>query len=173
MSLTVPHELVAALAAEQKLLAQLIYRNHNQHSSTELFSYLKSLNRQLSMLASDKLLIALSKLEDSIKDASQSKLAQSDLGALFVTNGISCLTLHLISSAVQTCLRCGSCVRRLLAKKIFLPLYSMLLAISARIFTCLGGLHDHFYDQGSILSVQLKVRYFTFFSCKHLSQLSH
>jgi hypothetical protein len=156
-TMTVQQELIASLAADHKLLCQLVYRNHNQHSSTELFSYLKSAKRTVAMLATEKLLIALKRLDDSIREASHTKMTQSELKEIQLAQTTTCATLHLMSSAIVTCLRGGACVRRLLAKKIFLPLYTMLLAVLARIFACLAALHNHLYEQGSILMSQLQV----------------
>jgi hypothetical protein len=148
---------VSELEAEHKLLAQLLYRNHNQHSSTDLFSTLKSVNRNLKLLLPDKLLVVISKLDASVKGAGQAKLSASDLADLFSGNIMTTAAVDLVSLCVEQCITGAVCVRRLLGKKVFLPLYSTLLALSARLLRCLTEIHDFLHVQGSALALQLKV----------------
>lgn len=151
-------DVILNLESEHKLLVQLLYRNHNQHRSTKLFDDYKAMSRSLEHLSSEKLTTTLARLEDSLRSASLTKVTSSDLRVLFAGQTLTCGTIHMISMALQNCLRCSSLVRRQIGKRIFLPLYSMLLAITARLFACLASLHGHLYEQGSALESHLKVR---------------
>lgn len=155
------------LEPEQKLLSQLIYRNHNQHGSTQLFSYYKGLSRHLKMLTMDKLNTVNTKCESAIKSSAQTKLSSQDLKQLFEVQYMTTYAVNLLSETIETSLKCADVVRRSLSKKLFLPLYTMLLAITARILNCLIGIHQHFWMQCSLLSSQLQVSQISPPLCQH------
>lgn len=148
------------LEPEQKLLSQLIYRNHNQHGSTQLLSYYKGLSRHLKLLSTDKLNTVNNKCESAIKSSAQTKLTSQDLKQLFEVQYLTTAAVNLLSETIEITLKSADVVRRSLSKKLFLPLYTMLLAITARILSCLVGIHQHFLMQGNLLSSQLQVSLF-------------
>lgn len=164
---------VDLLGSEQRLLGQLIYRNHNQHSSTELFSWIKALNRNLKLLTTEKVHIVLTKLESAVRNASNTKLSVIDLKDVCVAHTMAHGGINLVSVCLDYCFKCSDCVRRLLGKKVFLPLYSMLLAISSRIFHCIKEIHDHLYIQASALTTQLKVRIFYYYNSQFITYAYH
>lgn len=147
------------LEPEQRLLSQLIYRNHNQHGATQLLSYFKGLNRVLKLLTTEKLNFVNSKCELGIRASAQGKLTSLDLKQLFESQDVTTAAVNMLSEAIEITFQCADCVRRLLLKRLFLPLYTMFLAITARILGCLTGIHHHFYTQNNMLSSQLKVKH--------------
>lgn len=150
-------ELVDQLTAEQVLLSQLIYRNHNQHSSTQLFSYFKNMNRVLKLITPERLLISLGKCESALKISAHVKVSQVDLLEVHEIHVMLFAVVNMLAEALGYTFKCSDVVRRLLSKRLFLPLYTMLLAITARIFHCLSGIYDHFYIQCNALTLQQQV----------------
>lgn len=153
------------LSAEHGLLVQLIYRNHNQHSSTHLFSYFKNLNRVLKFITPERLNITVAKCETTLRSAAQAKVTQTDLSEINETLILIFAMVNMTAQALDFALKSSDLVRHLLSKKLFLPLYTMLLAISARITCCLSGIFEHFSAQCNALTLQLQVNPVQLQSC--------
>lgn len=158
-------ETVVALKSEQQLLQQLIYRNHNQHSSSQLFSYLKNAARVLKLITPERLHAAGTRCETALRSSGQAKLTPPDISEIVDTHILLFAVVNMLTEAMAFTLKANDLVRILLGKKLFLPLYTMLLAVSARLFSCLSELHKHFYVQCNALTSQLKV-------CAHSNFLS-
>ena len=150
-------EIVDDLKAEQLLLQQLIYRNHNQHSSSQLFSYLKNTARVLKLITPERIHAAAGRCELALRSSGQAKLSQTDISEIADTHVLLFAVVNMLGDAMNFTLKSSDLVRILLGKKLFLPLYTMLLAISSRLFCCLAELHKHFYVQCNALTSQLQV----------------
>jgi len=156
-------EIVEDLKAEQLLLQQLIYRNHNQHSSSQLFSYLKNTARVLKLITPERINAATGRCELALRSSGQAKLSQIDISEIADTHVLLFAVVNMLAEAMCFTLKSSDLVRILLGKKLFLPLYTMLLAISSRLFCCLSELHKHFYVQCNALTSQLQVRILYYF----------
>jgi hypothetical protein len=145
------------LLAEQSLLSKLIYRNHNQHSSTEFFSHLKALNRFLRMLSHEKLNKIEEKVEHALHHSVKVKLGQLDLVEILAGHSLLVASLNLFSKCLLLCLACRDCLLHQLAKRIFPPLYVTLLAVIARIFQQLTILFKYYVSKNDLMISQLQV----------------
>jgi hypothetical protein len=151
-------ESIADLDAEALLLSQLIYRNHNQHNATELFSHLKSTNRLLKMLTKQRLAAVCARCDSSLRTSTSSKLSTSDIHDLFSAHTMIVAATDLCAETLHRCYGGSTCVRICLAKRIFAPLYSMMLAITARLLRCLQSVFLHFHKHSSLLLSQLQAQ---------------
>lgn len=145
------------LSAEHRLLMQLIYRNHNQHASSQLFSYFKNLNRVLKLLTPERVNATATKCEATLRSAAQGKVTQADLSEINETHVLLFAVVNMTAQGLDFALKASDLVRHLLGKKLFLPLYTILLAISARIVHCLSDIFKHFSMQCNALTLQLQV----------------
>lgn len=97
-----------SLLRDAQILEKLLFRNKNQHSRTKVFGYLRKLQKCLKKVNADL--------------SSDSRAKDSDLQLIGT-----------LSDIAFVCLRCFTMVRRDLKEKLFLPLYTTLLALSSSI----------------------------------------
>lgn len=150
-------DIINNLNEEKITLSLLLYRNNNQHHITKLFNYLKSMNIVLKMLTIERITIINTKSYHSIKLSMNNKLTEFDINEIFKSHILLCSIINLLCECLLKALRCDDCIRLLLKKKLFAPLYTVLFAILARIISCLSKLVIYFDNKYSILTSQISV----------------
>lgn len=133
---------------EYAILSRLLCRNNNQHGKSLVFSHLKSMKRILSTLSSENCKKLINSIDAAVRHAGQPKQNKIQIDAILSTT-------ESVYDALSVCLKCifhaskaSQCIIKLLSLKVFVPLYSLLLALVGRICRCI-----------SIICVQLDVRY--------------
>ena len=150
-------DIINDLNKEKITLSLLLYRNHNQHHITKLFNYLKSMNIILKMLTIERIKIIDTKSYHSIKLSTNNKLIEFDIHEICKSHILLCAIINLLSECLMKALRCDDCIRLLLKRKLFAPLYTVLFAILARIISCLSKLVLYFDNKYSLLTSQILV----------------
>ncbi len=148
---------ISSLENEQYILNRLLYRNNNQHGKTKLFTQLKALNNHLKVLTVDRIKQINTNIDVSIRSAAQHKMSQLDLMEILSNKELLHEATQTMVSAVQWSSTASQNLIKLLASKIFVPLYSLLLALLARINKCAILIALHFRNRHSALSDLIKV----------------
>lgn len=148
---------ISCLENEQAILNKLIYRNNNQHGKTQIFSYLKGINNQLKLISSVRIRKLNEYAEGSIRMASLQKISQLDLGEIVGNVELIYEALNLTVSISNSCSKLYQDLVSLLSRKVFVPLYSLLLALVARTAKSLLIITLHFEVRFQALRDKLKV----------------
>ena len=147
------------LNTEKYILHKLLHRNHNQHRKTKLFRSFIKLSKAFKNLTSERLAalnvyadkaIRLSK-KTTVKDLFDVLLCMKDL-------------YNTVTAALSVCLLCNTSstiVSKQLKQHLFIPLYSVFLAISARLLKIASSIVSHFHNLLLCLSTQMKHTSFT------------
>jgi len=150
-------DIIVSLNDEKTTLSLLLYRNHNQHRITKLFNYLKSMNIILKMLTIECLLIVNTRSCTSLTLSLNNKLLETDLNEIFKSHILLCSLINLLTECLKKSIVCDDCVRILLRKKLFAPLYTVLFALLARIINCLSKLVIYYDNKFTLLTSQIMV----------------
>lgn len=149
------HSALQMLESEAAILHRLYYRNHNQHGKSKLFGYLKQVKKTIPFLNMDQVL-QLNKNGEAVMRLKTSVTNNSD-----VNNRLECLVNQ--HKAMSACLECANfCTKAMivltdqLKGQLFVPLFTTLLSLTARIFHCLTSITAIIRAQHSSLLIQLK-----------------
>jgi hypothetical protein len=105
----------------------------------------------LKLITPERLLISFGKSESALKISAHVRVSQVDLLEAHEIHVMLFAVVNMLAEALDYTFKCSDVVRRRLSKRLFLPLYTMLLAITACIFRCLSGMYDHFDIQCNAL----------------------
>ena len=147
-------KIVEKLVTEKYILQKLIYRNHNQHKKTKLFRSFIKLNKALKKITSERL-TALNVYTDKCIRLSKKATARD------LSDVLSCMKdlYNIVIMTLDICLLCNTSaniISRQLKQHLFIPLYSVFLAISARLLKIMSSLVLHFHNLLSCLITQMK-----------------
>jgi len=142
------------LNTEKYILHKLLYRNHNQHRKTKLFRSFIRLNKKLKNLTSERLTTLNTYADKSIRISK--KTTARDLHDVLL-----CMKdlYNTVNVALNICLLCNtssSIVSKQLKQHLFIPLYSVFLAISARLLKITSSIVSHFHNLLLCLTTQMK-----------------
>ena len=142
------------LVAEAEVLHKLLYRNHNQHGASRLFNYLKRVDKTLAFLPKEAVL-RLSRTGEAVL-----RLKTTVTGSDDVAQRLACLADQ--QRALACCLEClffcskaVDICKQQLAAQLFVPLFTILLAVCARLTACLGSILMQLQAQQEALLRQL------------------
>lgn len=142
------------LIAEAEVLHKLLYRNHNQHGTSRLFNYLKRVEKTLAFLPKEGVL-QLSRTGEAVLRLKTTVTSSDD-----AAQRLACLADQ--QRALACCLECLSfcskavdICKQQLAAQLFMPLFTVLLAVCARLTACLGSVLLQLHAQQAALLRQL------------------
>ena len=147
-------KIIEKLVTEKYILQKLIYRNHNQHKKTKLFRNFIKLNKALKKITSERI-TALNVYTDKCIRLSKKATARD------LSDVLSCMKdlYNIVIISLDICLLCNTSaniISRQLKQHLFIPLYSVFLAISARLLKVMSSLVLHFHNLLSCLITQMK-----------------
>lgn len=156
---------IDSLRNETQILDRLLYRNRNQHGKTELFHLLRPVKKALADILQDAL------VERILQDNGSTTNSIEKLALCEKKNGIRAETIDKISLHLSSMIillnRCSEiyfwghravvCLRERLCAKVFIPLYTVLLALMARVLRCNCTLLVELEKRWSLLENQLQV----------------
>ena len=148
---------IQTLVREQDLLKKILHRNSNQHACTKLFGYLKRVHKGLvtlrldsvSDLASNELLGSSSK---------KRKLREFELESVQVNVAKGREIMDRCSKVAFAGIRSFTLLQQYLREKLFLPLYTTLLALTASILHSVCTLMVHFDDHTQMMAASISDR---------------
>lgn len=152
---------------EIHILTRLLYRNNNQHGKSIVFSHLKGMSKHLKLLNSESCQKLILSLDSSVRIAKQHKHSQLQFEEILSTADSVYLATRACVIAVNHGARSSECLIKLLGNKVFVPLFSVLLALTARIMKCVSVLAVNFQSRLEALSEQIKVLLCTFTPIYH------
>lgn len=127
---------VNRLEADTSLLRKILYRNRNQHGNTLAFSYARRISRALSLQwRKEHLLVLQQAVTESFRfRIGETKLTQESVEKLALQGLAVGMTLVTGTKAVHYAIKGYHAYSQLLRKQVFLPLFTVLWSLMARIF---------------------------------------
>lgn len=127
------------LYAEIDLLRKLLYRNEKQHGKTKIFSYFKAITRQFSTLTRERLILVQQKASETNFQIHLRISESGTVDQICSLRGLqlACRALQKVDHLNQSALLC---LTGQLRRRVFTPLYSLLLALAARLQSCVRAL---------------------------------
>lgn len=151
-------DVVNKLFSELELLRKLQVRNEKQHGRTKLFQYIKDITRAFDVLTQSRLLSIIERCHQNIQQNVLAKRCSDDSVASTVhsLSGVK-LTVRITTRVAGRITGALRCLRAQLAKRVFAPLFSLLLALCSRIYRYNEKLRDLLAENRSKLCTQLQV----------------
>ena len=146
------------LEEERSVLHRLLIRNHNQHGNTPLFKQLKGLSKNLLTISPGVIRDVSTRSEKSIRASTLNKYSISEIRSFFSCLDALSTVVDVGIEALERCYSVSTLLCPMLAKMVFVPLYSLLLALNARLFSALATVVLHFHTCFQALVSQVKVR---------------
>lgn len=155
-------ESLAKLVGDAELLRKLLYRNAKQHGKTKIFSYLRATSTTLSVVHKNRLSAVHQRSAEAVREVAQSRRITESLlcSSIVALRGLS-LALNALSKAAR---RMDGALLALVAqlrKRVFAPLYSLLVALSARLRNSIQSIHEillgHFQQLQKYLHVSSRM----------------
>jgi hypothetical protein len=144
--------------AEMVLLQKLLYRNHNQHRTTLIYTYLRMFNRQMKQFTKERAELLNEGIIQCLKYTIETKITSTDLQKLICTLDLLKLIILAFTKGIRLIAKSATVLKVLLGKKIFGGLYSLFYGLISNLFYLSVRLLLRFAsDYDNILSL-LKVR---------------
>ena len=142
------------LLREEPLLRQILHRNSNQHSCTKLFGYLKTVHRELVALQLGSLGdLASSELRQA--SSKKRKLLDEKVNSVRANVAKGKEVMLRCSKVAFAAIRCFTLLQQYLREKLFLPLYTTLLALTASILHSICAVMVHFDDHIQMMAASV------------------
>jgi hypothetical protein len=131
--------IVGKLESDVNLLKKILYRNRNQHGNTLAFSYAKRITRALALQwRKDHLLILQQAVTEALRfRIGETKLSQEVVEKLALHGIVVAMTITSGTKALHNSIKGYHAYSELLRKQVFLPLFTVLWSLMARIFKSL------------------------------------
>jgi len=144
---------IHALAEEASVLSKVIIRNCNQHGKSKLFGYLRRASKTATGYLSVSDVLALS---EKAEQCLRSKTSVRDLhAAAHALQQLRCM-LRSSGEVVFCSLKAYALLHQSLRKKLYVPLFSVLLALCARLTIAASGVYQHADRQCSYVASHLR-----------------
>ena len=128
---------------ELHMLRQLLYRNHNQHEKTSVYMACKRVSKSLKLFPTKQTLLALTTLvEKTLRH--NSKVGTADLNSICACVSDVFKVMNHACEAIALNLRASHHLKSQLKKAVFLPLFSVLVCLVARLAKALSIVALHF-----------------------------
>lgn len=144
---------IHALAEEASVLSKVIIRNCNQHGKSKLFGYLRRASKTAAGYLSVSDVLALS---EKAEQCLRSKTSVRDLhAAAHALQQLRCM-LRSSGEVVFCSLKAYALLHQSLRKKLYVPLFSVLLGLCARLTIAASGVYQHADRQCSYVASHLR-----------------
>lgn len=146
------------LFGELGVLAKILYRNSNQHGRSRALAPLKTVNRIFEVTTQARIALTDAKSMESLSKASERRGDEPYIAGLQLSlKGLDLLCEAFNNSILQLDVALLGLVEQL-RKRVFAPLYSMLLALSSRLYTICQTLSVRFQQRRVVVLSRLEVR---------------
>ena len=145
------------LLRERSLLEKLLYRNSNQHACTKIFGYLKLMYKEMVKLQLESVgNLASSELRGS--SSKKRKLRDADVISVQINLAKGKDIMLRCSNVAFAAIRSFMLLQQYLRDKLFLPLYTTLLALTASVLHSACTLMVHFDDHTQMMAASISER---------------
>ena len=148
---------IQTLVREQDLLKKILHRNSNQHACTKLFGYLKRVHKGLVTLQLDSV-SGLASNELLGSSSKKRKLREFELESVQSNVAKGREIMDRCSKVAFAGIRSFTLLQQYLREKLFLPLYTTLLALTASILHSVCTLMVHFDDHTQMMAASISDR---------------
>ena len=151
---------IGCIDNELHILSRLLYRNNNQHGKSLVFTQLKGVKKHLELLSEKACEKLIASLDASVRLANQHKHSQLQMEELMSVLESVYLAFGCSVAGVKHGIKASDSLVKLLRNKVFVPLFSLLLALTSRIVKCVSILAVSLYTRFNALFDQIKVSLF-------------